>query len=343
MGEPAIAASDRYALAVVAFELLTGEKPFQAEHFAAQARAQIEDDPPRVSELDPELSERVDDVIDRGMAKDPDDRWGTAEEFAERLGDSLTPPPPERTKAAAGAPGRPPHASSPRANEPRRRPREPSRPAAAAGAPRRSGPGTGTLLAALAAALLDLGIGFLLLQGDSNDKGNQTADRSTPTPAAKKKETPTPTAEKTAEPTPTRGDRDGDADAGTRRRPGQAQGQREPAPAAGLQPQQGRQVRRGAAGRPAGGPEGLQGQRVGQPLRLRAFELARAQRGTGDPERDQDARRAPEPLPRRPEGRGRRGAQKAQKDAGRSWELRRRRPRRRRRAVHVARAGTARL
>ena len=39
MGEPAIAASDRYALAVVAFELLTGEKPFQAEHFAAQARA----------------------------------------------------------------------------------------------------------------------------------------------------------------------------------------------------------------------------------------------------------------------------------------------------------------
>ena len=76
MGEPATAASDRYALAVVAFELLTGEKPFQAEHFAAQARAQIEDDPPRVSELDPELSERVDDVIDRGMAKDPDDRWG---------------------------------------------------------------------------------------------------------------------------------------------------------------------------------------------------------------------------------------------------------------------------
>ena len=93
MGEPATAASDRYALAVVAFELLTGEKPFQAEHFAAQARAQIEDDPPRVSELDPELSERVDDVIDRGMAKDPDDRWSTAEEFVERLGEALTPPP----------------------------------------------------------------------------------------------------------------------------------------------------------------------------------------------------------------------------------------------------------
>jgi len=80
MGEPATAASDRYALSVVAFELLTGEKPFQAEHFAAQARAQIEDDPPRVSELAEDLSERVDDVIDRGMAKDPDDRWSSAAE-----------------------------------------------------------------------------------------------------------------------------------------------------------------------------------------------------------------------------------------------------------------------
>ncbi len=38
MGEPATPASDRYALAVVAFELLTGGKPFTAEHFAAPAR-----------------------------------------------------------------------------------------------------------------------------------------------------------------------------------------------------------------------------------------------------------------------------------------------------------------
>ena len=125
MGEPATAASDRYALAVVAFELLTGEKPFQAEHFAAQARAHIEDDPPRVSELDPELSERVDDVIDRGMAKDPGDRWDTAEEFVERLGESLTPPPRAARPPRAPPPAPPPRASSPRASAPRRRPRAP--------------------------------------------------------------------------------------------------------------------------------------------------------------------------------------------------------------------------
>jgi eukaryotic-like serine/threonine-protein kinase len=55
VGEAASAASDRYALAVVAFELLTGERPFQAENFAAQARAHVEDHPPAASEHNPDL------------------------------------------------------------------------------------------------------------------------------------------------------------------------------------------------------------------------------------------------------------------------------------------------
>ena len=200
MGEPATAASDRYSLAVVAFELLTGEKPFQAEHFAAQARAQIEDDPPRVSELAPDLSERVDDVIDRGMAKDPDDRWSSAEEFVERLGESLTAPPPRR-KAA------PPTTATRKLADRTPPPSRPARPVAAAERPRSSGPGTGMLLAALAAALLVVVLGFLLLKGNGGDKGNQASKTSTPTATAtpKKKATPspTPTATKTETPAPT--------------------------------------------------------------------------------------------------------------------------------------------
>jgi eukaryotic-like serine/threonine-protein kinase len=197
MGEAATAASDRYSLAVVAFELLTGEKPFQAEHFAAQARAQIEDDPPRVSELDPELSERVDDVIDRGMAKDPDDRWASAEEFVERLGESLTPPP--RRKAAPATTATRPLASRDGTPPPSR----PARPVAAAERPGSSGPGTGMLLAALAAALLVVVLGFLLLKGNGGDKGNQASKTSTPTATAKKKETPSPTPTATATATKT--------------------------------------------------------------------------------------------------------------------------------------------
>ena len=204
MGEPATAASDRYALAVGAFELLTGEKPFQAEHFAAQARAHIEDDPPRVSELAPELSERVDDVIDRGMAKHPEDRWGSAEEFVERLDAAMTPP---RGRTAAGAAGTTATRKLP-TREGTPPPSRPARPvAAAAGSPRRSS-GTGMLLAAVVAALLIVVLGFLLLKGNGDDGRNQ-ASNSTPTPTAEKKETPTATAtatataEKTEEPEPT--------------------------------------------------------------------------------------------------------------------------------------------
>nr|MBA3327055.1 serine/threonine protein kinase [Solirubrobacterales bacterium] len=70
LGRPATAASDRYALAVVAHELLTGQRPFTAEHPAAQARQHVESDPPRASEIAPGLPAAVDGVLARGMAKD---------------------------------------------------------------------------------------------------------------------------------------------------------------------------------------------------------------------------------------------------------------------------------
>ena len=95
MGEPAAAASDIYALAVVAYELLTGSRPFEAEHFAAQARAHIEDPVPPASTRAPELSRAVDAVLERGLAKEPADRWESAEAFVaalERTVDADAPP-----------------------------------------------------------------------------------------------------------------------------------------------------------------------------------------------------------------------------------------------------------
>ena len=89
MGEPSTAASDRYALAVVAFELLTGSKPFTAENFAAQARAHVEDEPPRASALDVDVPAAADRVLARGMAKEPEDRWDSAGAMVRALDDAL--------------------------------------------------------------------------------------------------------------------------------------------------------------------------------------------------------------------------------------------------------------
>jgi serine/threonine-protein kinase len=89
LGESATAASDRYALAVVAFELLTGQRPFAGEHVAAQARAHVEAVPPRASTVDPGLPPAVDRVLWRGLEKDPGRRWPSAEALVDALDDAL--------------------------------------------------------------------------------------------------------------------------------------------------------------------------------------------------------------------------------------------------------------
>ncbi len=82
LGERATAASDRYALAVVAFELLTGERPFTAEGFAALARCHVEEEPPAASSRRATLPPALDPVLRRGMGKDPEERWPTAAALA---------------------------------------------------------------------------------------------------------------------------------------------------------------------------------------------------------------------------------------------------------------------
>jgi eukaryotic-like serine/threonine-protein kinase len=102
-GETATAASDRYALAVVAFELLTGRRPFDADHPSAQARAHVEAAVPSASE-GTGLPASVDRVLRAGMAKDPERRPATATELLDRLEDALeggvAPPEPPTTVVA---------------------------------------------------------------------------------------------------------------------------------------------------------------------------------------------------------------------------------------------------
>jgi serine/threonine-protein kinase len=71
-------ATDIYALACLAVEVLTGQVPFPRDNDAATTYAHVMGSPPSVSERRPELPVALDDVIAAGMAKSPDDRPATA-------------------------------------------------------------------------------------------------------------------------------------------------------------------------------------------------------------------------------------------------------------------------
>lgn len=103
LGRPATGASDRYALTVAAFELLVGERPFTATHFAAQARQHVEDEPPSASERNRSLPPGVDAVLRRGMAKQADARFASAGELVADLQQALTEIPPSAPRASPGA------------------------------------------------------------------------------------------------------------------------------------------------------------------------------------------------------------------------------------------------
>lgn len=171
-GQSATAASDRYGLAVVAFELLTGSKPYSGEHFAAQARAHVEDPVPSASALAPELPTAVDRVLARGMAKEPSERYATGTALVDALRDAL------------GVSG------------------------SAAIAGHHAGPSRSVLAALAAVAALLAIVAIVLADGGSNgtDNSSRRAERSaTPTRTATRspRKTPTETPSPSPSPSPT--------------------------------------------------------------------------------------------------------------------------------------------
>jgi eukaryotic-like serine/threonine-protein kinase len=100
-GEPASAASDRYALGIVAFELLTGRRPYAGDTPTTDAFAHLHADVPSATALDPTLPTRVDTVFRHALAKDPADRPATAQELVTELRSALAADAPAPTRALA--------------------------------------------------------------------------------------------------------------------------------------------------------------------------------------------------------------------------------------------------
>jgi serine/threonine protein kinase len=71
-------AADIYSLACVLYEALTGATPFGANSYEHLIASHISAPPPRASAANARVPAALDDVIVRGMAKEPDDRYGSA-------------------------------------------------------------------------------------------------------------------------------------------------------------------------------------------------------------------------------------------------------------------------
>jgi eukaryotic-like serine/threonine-protein kinase len=88
-GERSTPASDLYSLAVVAFELFTGRRPFEGDSLAAEAAAHVTGEIPSVCDVNPQSPCELDPVFERALAKEPGHRFGSAAELVAALRGAL--------------------------------------------------------------------------------------------------------------------------------------------------------------------------------------------------------------------------------------------------------------
>jgi ketosteroid isomerase-like protein len=90
-GQPSTAASDQYSLGVVAYQLITGRKPFVADSTMAVMYAQIHTPPTPIRELRPDCPPALAAAVHRMMAKAPADRWPSLREAVAAIGAAMPP------------------------------------------------------------------------------------------------------------------------------------------------------------------------------------------------------------------------------------------------------------
>ena len=81
--------TDQFALGVVAYELLTGERPFTGDSLPTLLFRIVRESPAPPRRLNPTLAREVDAVFEKVFAKRPEDRFGSCTEFVEALARAL--------------------------------------------------------------------------------------------------------------------------------------------------------------------------------------------------------------------------------------------------------------
>jgi serine/threonine protein kinase len=84
-GDPLDGRTDLYAMGVIFFRLITGRLPFEGKTPFTVAHSHVNDAPQAVRELNPDLPQWTEKICARALAKAPDDRFQTADEFRHML------------------------------------------------------------------------------------------------------------------------------------------------------------------------------------------------------------------------------------------------------------------
>ena len=86
-GKPIDGRTDVYALALMTYEMLSGTLPFRAKTQQESMLARLKSDPTPLSRMRPDLRipDSVERVLEKGLAREPKDRHGSAPEFATEL------------------------------------------------------------------------------------------------------------------------------------------------------------------------------------------------------------------------------------------------------------------
>lgn len=91
-GRPVTPRTDVYGLALVAYELLTGQPAFVGAENEDLLRDRLERGAPHIRGADDRLSETADAVVAKGLAREPEQRYPTAGAFALALSDAVNDP-----------------------------------------------------------------------------------------------------------------------------------------------------------------------------------------------------------------------------------------------------------
>ncbi len=88
-GRQVDARSDLFSLGSVLYAMCTGRSPFRADNPVAVLRRVCDDTPRPIREVNPDIPDWLCTIIDRLLAKQPEDRFQTAQEVSDLLGERL--------------------------------------------------------------------------------------------------------------------------------------------------------------------------------------------------------------------------------------------------------------